>query len=216
MRAFALAGLLVALARPAFGCDTALLLAIDVSGSIDTSEFNLQTEGMAAALTSPEIADALVEGEVALAVVQWSGAGKQVISIGWQRMASPQAVVAFAADAGSMARAYVGSDTAIGDAIAFAASAFGPVADCTRHVIDVSGDGPENSGRPTALARQAAERAGIEINGIAIESMGRSLTGFYERFVITRQGFVVTAIGHLDYARAIKAKILRELEKLTG
>jgi Ca-activated chloride channel family protein len=64
---------------PALACETALLLSIDVSGSIDAGDYHLQTEGLAAALTDPEVADALVRGQVALAVVQWSGPSQQAL-----------------------------------------------------------------------------------------------------------------------------------------
>ena len=200
----------------AAACDTALLLAIDVSSSVDAGEYRLQVDGLADALADGAIGDALVEGQVALAVVQWSGVGRQQMVLDWQRMTAPGDVAAFGAAARDLPRAFINSDTAIGDAIAFAAARFGPVADCPRRVIDVSGDGSENAGGSTADARRAAERQGIIINGIAIESLGLAITGFYRRFVISQDGFVVTARGHLDYARAIREKIRREVTKVTG
>lgn len=204
------------LPHPAAACDTALLLSIDVSSSIDTGEYRLQVDGLADALLDGQIADALVGGQVALSVVQWSGVGNQRIVLPWTRMTSPAAITAFSDAARAMPRAFVNSDTAIGDAIAFSVAQFGPVADCEHHVIDVSGDGTENAGSSTHLARQAAEAHGITVNGIAIESIGVAITGFYRLAVITPHGFVVTARGHLDYPRAIREKIRREVSKVTG
>jgi Ca-activated chloride channel family protein len=212
----ALSSALTLAAAPASACDTALLLSIDVSSSIDLGEYRLQTDGLADALADPDIAAALVEGQVALAVMQWSGVGSQSMVLDWTRMTGPAEVERFAGAARRMERAYVNSDTAIGDAIAFAAKQFGPVADCQRHVIDVSGDGTENAGGSTVVARQAAEAAGLVVNGIAIESIGVAITNFYRRSVISHDGFVVTARGHLDYPRAIRKKIAREVTKVTG
>lgn len=202
----------------ALACDVALLLSIDVSGSIDRGEYRLQVDGLADALADPEVADALVLGQVALSVVQWSGTGRQTVSIPWRRMLSAGEVADFARRARALPRAYTGSDTAVGEAIGFSARRFGPVADCRRKVIDISGDGPQNAGGPLAPERGAAARAGIEINAIAIEDMGRAspITEFYRRFVITRDGFVMTARGLGDYPRAIRAKILREISKPLG
>lgn len=201
---------------PAGACDTALLLAIDVSSSIDPGEYRLQVDGLADALMDPDVSDALVMGRVAVAVVQWSGVGAQEVSLPWARMTSPEEVATFSVAARAMDRAYVNSDTAVGDAIRYAAAQFAAVPDCVRRVIDVSGDGSENSGSSTAAARSAAEAEGITINGIAIESIGVAITGYYRLAVITRDGFVMTARGHLDYPRAIREKIRREVTKVTG
>jgi len=67
-------------------CDTALLLSIDVSNSVDVAEYRLQVDGMAAALEDPEIVEAMVRGDVAIAVMQWSGEDKQRISIPWRQI----------------------------------------------------------------------------------------------------------------------------------
>lgn len=203
-------------ALPARACDTALLLSIDVSSSIDLGEYRLQVDGLADALDDPGLIEALVEGQVALAVMQWSGVGAQELVLDWQRMDSPGAVAAFGAAARRMPRAFENSDTAVGDGILFGLRQFGPVADCPRAVIDISGDGIANAGGSTKLARQRAEHQGVILNGIAIESMGVAVTSFYRLAVITRHGFVVTARGHLDYPRAIRAKLRRELTKVTG
>jgi Ca-activated chloride channel family protein len=215
MRALLIAACLC-LPTAAAPCETALLLAIDVSSSIDPGEYRLQVDGLADALSDPDVVDALVLGQSAVAVVQWSGVGDQQVVVPWTRMLDYPDVQALSDRAREMERVFVNSDTAIGDAIAFSAGQFAPVDDCERRVIDVSGDGTENSGSPTSAARQRAELAGITINGIAIESIGIAITGFYRIAVITSDGFVVTARGHLDYPRAIREKIRREVTKVTG
>lgn len=193
------------------GCDVALLLSIDVSGSVDAGEYRLQADGLAAALADPRIAEALVETEAALSLLHWSGAGMQSVVIPWRRMTTEGEVRAFAEAAIAAPRAFRGADTAVGDALAAALDQFPAVADCRRKVIDISGDGAQNAGDPIPPRRARAEAAGISVNAIAIESLGLSLTEFYRRHVITRHGFVMSARGHLDYADAIRAKILREI-----
>lgn len=217
MRAI-IAGAAMLWASASTACDTALLLAVDVSNSIDAGEYRLQVDGMADALLDPVIADTLVQGQMALMVVQWSGRLEQDVSIPWTRITSPGALQAFAAEARSMKRRYINSDTAPGEALTFAISQFSEVSDCAIHIIDLSGDGTANSAGAMKVGPVArgAERLGISINAIAIESSGLAITNYFRRNIITRNGFVMTARGHRDYPRAIKEKILREISKVTG
>jgi Ca-activated chloride channel family protein len=205
---------LTATSAPA--CETALLLTIDVSNSIDVAEYRLQTGGMADAVLDPEVMDALLKGQVAVSVMQWSGVGRQKVSIPWTRLRTEGDVRAFAALSRAMPRAFVLSDTAPGDAILFALDhlATGPA--CRRQVIDISGDGTPNAGTDTRTAARLAERRGVTINGIAIESMGLAISNFFRSAVITRDGFVITARTHRDYPRAIREKILREVSRIFG
>jgi Ca-activated chloride channel homolog len=203
---------------PALACETALLLSIDVSGSIDRADYRLQTEGLAAALTDPEVAEALVRGQIALAVVQWSGTAEQAFVLPWQRMLAAPDVTRFAARAAAVPRAFSGSDTAVGEGLRFAAAQFAAVPDCKRRVIDVSGDGQENAGFTDARARAEAMDAGIILNAIAIEEPGPAspITAYYRRWIITPEGFVVTARGLGDYAETLRLKLLRELTQPVG
>lgn len=200
-------------ASAAKACKLALILLVDVSSSIDPGEYRFQLDGMADALLDPVIAEILVRDQVALSVIQWSGIGEAEVSLSWQRMLTPRAVVEFANRARNIERRWHRSRTAVGDAIAFGAGQFGPVADCTRRVMDISGDGASNVGVDTAAMRRQAQAMGIEINGLAIDRIGPSVTEFYRRFVITQGGFVMTATGYSDYPRAIAAKLFRELVK---
>jgi len=203
-------------ATPAVACDTALLLTIDVSNSIDVAEYRLQTDGMADAVLDAEVSDALIQGQVAVAVMQWSGVGRQDVSLPWRQIRTLADVQALSADARTMPRAFVQSDTAPGDAILFALDQFADAPTCTRKVIDISGDGTPNAGSDTRAASREAERRGVTINGIAIESMGLAISTFFRRAVITGDGFVITARTHRDYPRAIREKILREVSRIFG
>ncbi len=209
---------LLCFASRSMACETALLLSIDISGSIDEGEYAIQIEGLARALQDPAIAEALVAGQMALAVVHWSGVGRQAVVLPWQRMLSATDVARFSASVAAERRAFSASDTAVGEAIDFSAAQFTAVPDCRRQVIDISGDGPENSGFTDSAARSRAQNSGIEINAIAIEDMGSSapVTRYYQQWVITRGGFVMTVRGLQDYPRAIREKILREISKVVG
>ena len=204
--------LLMTLALPAQACRLALALAVDVSGSIDPNEYRFQMEGLADALDDPVIAEALVFSQAALMVVQWSGAGEQEISIPWQRMLSLQSVNRFSIQVRNTERRWSTSKTAVGDALAAIRAEFPKVADCQRKVIDVSGDGMTNDGTDTAYQRSVTGQSGITINGLAIDRVGRAVTEFFRKHVITgRDGFVITSKGYSDYPRAIEQKLFREI-----
>jgi Ca-activated chloride channel family protein len=194
-------------------CDIALVLAIDVSGSVDAFEFGLQTEGIAQAIRDPDVTDALVRGQVALAVVQWSGADEQAVTLPWTRVREPVEASRLAGRIAGMPRAFGGGNTAVGEAIGYATNLFDEVGDCAHWVIDVSGDGDENEGFTLGNARRAAWARGIAINGLAIEAAGPAspITQFYQRWVVTPGGFVITAAQHLDFERAMTVKMRREL-----
>ncbi|WP_373635381.1 DUF1194 domain-containing protein [Yoonia sp. SS1-5] len=206
-------GLIPAIAS---ACETALILTIDVSNSIDPAEYRLQTDGLADALRDPEIVETMIRTNVAVTVVQWSGVDRQTVSIPWRRIRTALDADILATQARLMERAFVLSDTAPAEAIYFSLPLFDAVPDCTRKVIDVSGDGTPNGGSDVRAARQAAERAGVTINGIAIELMGLAITNFYRSAVITRDGFVITARTHREYPAAIRDKILREISRIVG
>lgn len=210
----ALAG--AAAPAPARACDTALVLLVDVSNSIDLAEYRLQVDGMADALIDPEVTDALVRGRTALSVVQWSGAARQEVSLAWTAIDAPADALAFSARARAMPRAFVMSDTAPAEAIDFALRHLERAPGCKRRIIDISGDGTANAGADPRGLSGRAERLGVTINAIAIEGMGLAITNFYRRTIITRDGFVITARGHREYPDAIRRKILREVSRIIG
>ncbi|MBQ2261039.1 MAG: DUF1194 domain-containing protein [Loktanella sp.] len=214
LRKTIIAGWLAMAPAMAMACETALLLAIDVSNSVDGAEYRLQADGLADALQDPQIVETMVRDQVAVAVVQWSGVDQQALSISWTRITGPGLAAQVSAQARSMERAFILSGTATGEVISYALPLFDQVPDCKRKVIDISTDGTANAGGDVRLIRQQAERAGVTINGIGIESMGLTITNYLRSAVITRDGFVMTARLHRDYPAAIRAKILRELTRV--
>lgn len=204
------------LSGPVQACKLALVLAIDVSSSIDIGEYKFQISGLTEALRDPAIGDILLLDQVALTVVQWSGVNEQRAVIPWRRMLSRADLREFTQQVRGLDRAWESSNTAVGDAIAFSVEQFAAVPDCARQVIDVSGDGGSNAGIHTGIASRRAAEMGIQINGIAIDIVGRGITGYYERYVRTRDGFVITSQGFSNYPASIRKKLLRELIKPTS
>lgn len=204
------------LTGPVAACQTALVLAIDVSNSVDEIEYRLQVDGLADALLLPTVTEALLRDQVALMVLQWSGTDRQVVTQGWVRMTDLGAIGALSLSVRATPRQIEMSDTAPAEALLFALDQFAAVPDCHRRVIDVSGDGTPNAGGDVRAARALAQSMGVTINGIAIESLGLAITGFYRRDLITTDGFVMTAVTHRDYPAAIAAKLIRELSAPVG
>ena len=200
----------------AAACETALLLAVDVSNSIDSSEYSIQTRGMAAALRDDVIVEAMVQGVNAIAVMQWSGTGMQEMTVPWRRIGSPAEMEALATEVEGMRRAFVGANTAIGEAVRRGVSELSRQSDCARLILDVSGDGPDNAGTRIDAARWQAGRAGVTVNGLAIDGIGAATTTYYARRLVTPDGFVETARGFADFPRAIRVKIRREVSRILG
>lgn len=194
------------------GCAVALALTVDVSGSINEEEYRLQMDGLAAALRDSSVVDSLISSEVALLLVQWSGASRQHVSVNWHRMENVKDVEDFAVAVSAAPRAWDQYSTAIGDALLFTAAHFGPVSDCEHKVIDVSGDGYSNEGaNPLEVAQQLANE-GFQINGLAIEGDEFELTEYYRHNIIAGEAaFVLTAKTYADYPRTIWRKLLAEL-----
>jgi hypothetical protein len=162
--------------------DTALILAADVSRSINDREFDLQRHGYAAAIVSPQVLEAIHSGErqsIALAFVEWAGSGEEKVVVDWSVIRSDADAAKFAAAILAAPRSYTGR-TAIGSAVTFAMGLFGESGiDAGRHVIDVSGDGTNNLGPAVELARDAAVQAGAVINGLAIYNKEAAQEGGY-------------------------------------
>lgn len=194
------------------GCTVALALTVDVSGSINEREYRLQMDGLAAALQDPAVSDALISSEAALMLVQWSGASRQEVSVEWRRMLTQKDVDDFAEAVGNTTREWAVYSTGIGNALLFTAAQFGPVEDCEKKVIDVSGDGYSNEGPDPLEISQALALQGFQINGIAIEGDEFELTEYYKHNVIGgAASFVLKAETYADYPRTIWRKLLSEL-----
>jgi Protein of unknown function (DUF1194) len=151
--------------------DLLLVLAADVSRSIDEGEFALQRKGYSAALTDPRVLAAIrggITGQIAICFVEWSGAGEQNIVADWTMIRDEEDAGGLAAAILAAPRSFIGR-TSISGAIDFAMERFAAAQPrASRHIIDISGDGTNNSGRPVADARDQALADGVTINGLAI------------------------------------------------
>jgi hypothetical protein len=192
-----------------------LALLVDVSGSVDATEFNLQRQGYVQAFQSAAVQAAIAgvagSGGIAVTYIEWSSASQQAQLVGWTQITNAAQANAFAAAINAPARPFAGA-TAPGSAINFAVPLFtGNGFEGTRRVIDVSGDGAENDGADTSNARDAAIAAGINtINGLAILGEG-GLAAFYTNNIIAGGGFLLTANDFGDFQQAIITKIGREI-----
>jgi Protein of unknown function (DUF1194) len=162
--------------------DAAIVLAADVSRSIDDDEFALQRRGYADAIQSQQLIDAVStgpHGAIALAYVEWAGDGEDKVVVDWAVIRNQTDASAFAGALAAAPRSFVGR-TAIGTAIDYSFAMFAESAFSTdRRVIDVSGDGTNNQGRQVTEARDAAVGAGAVINGLAIFNKKAAAMGGY-------------------------------------
>lgn len=196
---------------PARACDLALLLAVDVSGSVDKQEYRIQMDGLAAALRDGTVADALVDQQAQIALLQWTGSSRQRQTVPWTVMRTHADVLAMADRIEADPRIWRNYSTAIGEALMAARSAMALVPQCTRRVIDVSGDGPSNEGIEPATQRALLRGDDVTVNAIAIETDDEDLTAYFYENLITGPGaFVVTADGFAEYPAQIKRKLQRE------
>lgn len=211
-----IAGGLAMVPGAALGCALELIMAVDVSGSVDEREFTLQTEGMAAAFEHPSMIRAIEaqEGGVLATVTQWSGRQRHKQVTGWFLMEGPADMAAFATAIRQSGRDWRNYSTAVGEALIHAGEvgATAPHA-CKRKVIDVSGDGVSNEGAaPRPIANQLAAQ-GYTINGLVIRGDSPDPVAFYEREVLAgERSFIEVARNFDDYPRAILKKLLREIE----
>lgn len=190
------------------------MLAVDVSGSVSPAEYRIQMDGLGAALTDRGIMGALVEGQAKLALMQWTGAGRQRVVINWVDMTDEAAVHGFAQQVTLEPRVWRNFSTAIGEAISLSIAYFAQVPECKRRVIDISGDGPNNEGRPPQALWAELAAHDITVNALVIEDSVPGLTRYFEAEVITGDGaFAVTANRFADYPAQIERKLYRELTK---
>ncbi|MEM1005895.1 MAG: DUF1194 domain-containing protein [Pseudomonadota bacterium] len=200
------------LAPPATACDLALALAVDVSGSVDSVEYRIQMDGLAAGLRDPVVSEALVRAQANLMLVQWTGASRQRITIPWTPMDSFRTLDAFAARVAEDPRVWRNFSTAIGEALETTVSTFDTVSHCRRLLIDISGDGVSNEGIEPSHVRDLLRIRGVTVNAIAIEESEPDLTAYFFENVISGEGaFVVSASGFADYPERIRKKLLREV-----
>ncbi|HEX6979278.1 MAG TPA: DUF1194 domain-containing protein [Alphaproteobacteria bacterium] len=206
-------------ARPAAAqrqVDLELVLAVDCSRSIDDREFALQIQGYAAAFRHPSVLRAIQSGPnraIAVTYVQWAGPFLQNQTLDWTVIDSEETAAAFAIEMLETPRTFSGGGTSLSGIIDFGRTLFGKHGFTSRRrVIDISGDGVNNSGRLATAARDDAVREGITINGLAILSDIGALDVYFRDNVIGGDGAFVIAAEDFDaFAQAILNKLIREI-----
>ena len=217
-------------ARAAEPVDLLLVLAADVSRSVTEPKFKLQREGAAAAITHPEVVRAIASGphrRIAICFVEWATAGQQNVVIDWTVIGDGEAARSFSGKLVEIPRSFAGS-TSISNAIDFSVTQIerAPFT-AERRVIDISGDGNNNSGRSVTEARDDALAKGITINGLVIltplsESFRPEhthppggLEKYFQDNVIGGFGaFTVVAESHESFGRALTKKLIAEIAGL--
>jgi len=196
--------------------DVALCLAMDVSASVDFGEFDLMARGTAEALRDAGVLAAATSGPrqaAAICLLLWSGVGAQDVAMGWTRLDGPDSAAAIAEVIENTPRIPPPGATAIGEGMAAGLALLGRFpGEARRHVLDVSGDGRHNAGRPPGPVRDLAVQAGIVVNGLAILNEEPDLLDHYTAEVIGGPGsFAMTCADYADFTDAILRKLRREL-----
>ena len=205
--------------------DVELVLAVDVSRSVDPEEQELQFTGYADAFRDPRLIEGIMGGPIGAIAVQmftWSDWNIQKIIVPWTKLDSPSSAHRLAQAIDDTPR-QTWLYTSISGAMDFARQQFGQGFEGSRRVVDISGDGVNNSGRPVAEAREAALAEGIVLNGLAVLdraplSPAALTTGlpplddYYRDEVIGGPGaFLVVAEGFAAFEAAVRRKIIREI-----
>jgi hypothetical protein len=217
----------IPLARAAEQTDLLLVLAMDVSRSMDQPKFLLQRQGYAAAISNPKVLDAIKSGphqKIALCFIDWSGPFGQKLVIDWTIIDGPAAASRFGDLVAQAPRSFYDS-TSIGAAISFATSQLGRAPfEAERLAIDVSGDGTNNAGPNVQFFRDQAVAKGILINGLVIltdidsarfpqhTNPPEGIEKYYRDNVIGGAGsFVMVAEDYDSFGRAMVRKLIAEI-----
>jgi hypothetical protein len=199
--------------------DLQLVLAVDTSGSVNNSRFELQKQGYAAAFRNPRVLNAirsLSTESIVVTMVQWTGPELQIQVVPWTPIKDGASIEAFAAAIEQAPRQLFSGGTSISGAIDYAMLLMptSPYRGIKR-VIDISGDGSNNRGRDVVSARDDAVRAGAIINGLPILSLEPDLDRYYFNRVIGGPGsFVVAAANYETFAEAVLRKLILEIAAL--
>ena len=199
-------------------CRLALLLALDVSSSVDAREDRLQRGGLVSALISPQVEAAFFAADqpVALAVYEWSGRYNQEVLLDWVMIRNKAALVQAAEVIAKSKRSHNDFPTAMGYALGYGATMFERAPSCLRKTLDMAGDGQNNEGFGPQAAYREFAFGDVTVNGLVVNAAEfESETGLiahYKSEVLHGPGaFMVIADGFEDYERAITRKLEREL-----
>jgi len=211
-----IAGLTITLTHAAQArCRLALALALDVSSSVDTEEYNLQRLGLAAALDAPEIRHAILngaQGDVALAVYEWSGFYQHKLHLDWLMLKSHDDISQAALAIGTMVRKHTDYPTSIGPALGYGATLLERAPECDRKVIDISGDGISNYGYSPEAAYNNFVFDNVTVNGLVIQGSSTGVAEYYRKNVLHgRNAFLIVAGGFEEFREAMTRKLYREI-----
>lgn len=199
--------------------DLQLVLAVDVSGSVSDERFKLQKQGYAEAFRNWRVLEAIRSGAAQAIVVtmtQWTGPSQQAQVVPWMVISDEASMLAFADAVDRTTRQLYGGGTSISGAIDHAMTLFPDSgAKGGRQVIDVSGDGANNRGRPAAEARDDAIRDGATINGLPIMALEPGLDQYYQSNVIGGpNAFMIVAETYETFAEAVLKKLVTEIARM--
>lgn len=228
-RAQAAAALALAIwgAQAAADCRQALVLALDVSGSVDAGEYRLQIEGVARALQDAEVRArilAMPQAPVDLAVFEWSEAGHMPLLVGWTTLSDDAAIDAVAGRLRATRRSPAPPGTALGHAMERGLALLDERPACWKRTLDISGDGQRNTGPNPRDVKPALAAAGVTVNALVVgadnptigdtrQAEIAELSSYFRTSVIVgADAFVQTALGFEAYADAMRRKLLRELD----
>jgi hypothetical protein len=207
--------------------DLLLVLAADVSRSVDSGKFQLQRDGYATAISDPRVLEAISSGRngrIGLSFIEWSGAGSQRVLIDWTRVSNAEEAKGFGDHLLEAPRSFA-DRTSISGAIDFSMGQLAKAPfECERRTIDISGDGTNNAGRDVTLARDEALAQGVTINGLVILSETPlawnpdhtnpqgGLDNYYRSHVVGGTGaFVIVAENFASFGKAIIKKLIAEI-----
>ena len=215
MKPFLLALALIIAAPAARACEVALVIALDVSRSVDKYEYVLMRNGIGHAFLDDEVTGLIgwMPGGMMVTVTQWGGTGQQRQPIPWRHLSSRESVVAFVEDLVTIDRGFWMADTSVSEALLHAEHILQDTSlICRRQVIDVSGDGVSNAGPKVRPISITVGGKGITINGLVVDGARPDPVAYFLSEVIRGPlSFVEIAESYDDYARAMKRKLMREL-----
>jgi hypothetical protein len=199
--------------------DVELQLLIDISGSISSNEYNLQMLGYSNAFASDNVQNAIIngtQGQIAVQLIMWSGSNDQEVSIDWTLIDSADSADNLSASIADIARPFSGW-TAIGSAIDYSYSLFESNDFLGTHqIIDISGDGTNNSGSNPAEASANALSNGVDtINGIVITDDQTVIDQYYNDVIGGDSPFLLSPANFQDFQTAIENKIVAEIAGTT-
>lgn len=197
-------------------CKLALGLGLDISSSVNSDEYRLQLEGLADALETAEVIDAILKPEgahIAAVAYEWSGYQQQDTIVAWSILDSPDAIRRFSNRLRAHRRPYWDFATALGKGVEYGGKLLQNAPPCQRKVLDISGDGVNNVGVDPKYFYRLGLFDGVVVNGLVIRGADPDPVAYYQRQVMYGPGaFVAIAQDFADYRTVMKSKLLREID----